>query len=110
MHAETQSDFARAEILHIRHHSLFAPRDFDLSPWFQIVKPQLAEGFDPHRLVWSDASTPDKEGGQESIQAAHHGEPAEEPEPPSQRGLSIGGNERGLALDDGQDRDSQRQG
>lgn len=28
------------EILHIRHHSLFTPRDFDLSPWFRIVKPE----------------------------------------------------------------------
>jgi hypothetical protein len=29
------SDYSRREILHIRHHSLFAPRDFDLSPYFQ---------------------------------------------------------------------------
>ena len=29
------------EILHIRHHSLFAPRDFDISPYFRIVKPTL---------------------------------------------------------------------
>ena len=34
------------EILHIRHHSLFAPRDFDVSPYFEIVKPTIAEGFD----------------------------------------------------------------
>jgi hypothetical protein len=38
------SDYSRGEILHIRHHSLFAPRDFDLSPYFQIVKPAI--GFD----------------------------------------------------------------
>ena len=43
-----------AEILHIRHHSLFAPRDFDVSPYFFIVKPALAPGFDPHEVVWSD--------------------------------------------------------
>jgi hypothetical protein len=29
------------EILHVRHHSLFAPRDFDVSPFFLIVKPGL---------------------------------------------------------------------
>lgn len=44
------------EILHIRHHSLFAPRDFDLSPWFQIIKPNLEEGFDPHLLEWADVA------------------------------------------------------
>lgn len=48
------SAFARREILHIRHHSLFAPRDFDLSPYFEVVKPHLADGFDPHVLEWGD--------------------------------------------------------
>jgi len=38
------------EILHIRHHSLFTPRDFDVSPYFQIIKPTLKQGFDFHRL------------------------------------------------------------
>jgi len=40
------------EILHIRHHSLFAPRDFDISPYFAMVKPTLVDGFDYRRLVW----------------------------------------------------------
>ena len=43
----------RREILHIRHHSLFAPRDFDISPYFQIVKPTLEQGFDYRELVWA---------------------------------------------------------
>ena len=43
------------ELLHIRHHSLFAPRDFDISPYFQIIKPGLQAGFDPHQLSWSNA-------------------------------------------------------
>lgn len=47
--------YARHEILHIRHHSLFTPRDFDLSPYFKIIKPRLAPGFDPHLLQWDDA-------------------------------------------------------
>ena len=42
------------ELLHIRHHSLFAPRDFDISPYFEIVKPTLAQRFDPHSLNWLD--------------------------------------------------------
>ena len=44
----------RSEILHIRHHSLYAPRDFDLSPYFHVVKPTLEAGFDYRRLKWSD--------------------------------------------------------
>jgi len=42
------------EVLHIRHHSLFTPRDFDVSPFFEIVKPRLAAGFDPYALIWAD--------------------------------------------------------
>jgi hypothetical protein len=44
---------ARREILHIRHHSLYAPRDFDVSPFFAIVKPRLEHGFDHRRLEWA---------------------------------------------------------
>ncbi|KGF70312.1 lipo-like protein [Hoeflea sp. BAL378] len=46
------SDYSRREILHIRHHSLYAPRDFDLSPYFRIVKPTLEYGFDYKQLEW----------------------------------------------------------
>ena len=42
------------EILHIRHHSLFAPRDFDVSPHFQVVKPLLEGEFDYRDLTWED--------------------------------------------------------
>ncbi len=38
----------------IRHHSLYAPRDFDLSPYFQVVKPVLERGFDPHSIQWHE--------------------------------------------------------
>ena len=41
------------EILHIRDSSLYAPRDFDVSPYFRIVKPSLQDGFDPHVLQWA---------------------------------------------------------
>lgn len=46
------------EILHIRHHSLFAPRDFDVSPYFSIVKPTIESGFDFRALHWEDDGTP----------------------------------------------------
>ncbi len=49
-----ESAYSRSEILHIRHHSLFAPRDFDLSPYFQIVKPMIEGSFDHHGLRWAD--------------------------------------------------------
>lgn len=51
------SRYSRREILHIRHHTLFTPRDFDLSPYFQIVKPTLEFGFDYKGLVWADQQT-----------------------------------------------------
>jgi hypothetical protein len=51
---EQASDFSRQEILHIRHHSLFTPRDFDLSPYFQVVKPTIERGFDYQAMVWGD--------------------------------------------------------
>jgi hypothetical protein len=38
------------EILKVRHHSLFAPRDFGVSPYFAVVKPSLQTGFDFHAL------------------------------------------------------------
>lgn len=42
------------EVLHIRHHSLFTPRDFDVSPYFEIVKPRLVAGFNPYMLTWAE--------------------------------------------------------
>jgi hypothetical protein len=42
------------ELLHIRHHSLFAPRDFDLSPFFAVIKPTIEGGFDYRSMEWSD--------------------------------------------------------
>jgi hypothetical protein len=47
------SPYSRGEILHIRHHSLFTPRDFDLSPFFRVVKPTIERGFDYKKLRWS---------------------------------------------------------
>ncbi len=47
-------DYARNEIYHIRHHSLFAPRDFDLSPFFEVVKPTLVRKFEYRKINWQD--------------------------------------------------------
>jgi hypothetical protein len=48
------SEATRAEILEIRHSSLYAPRDFDISPYFEVVKPTLANGFDYKKMQWAD--------------------------------------------------------
>jgi hypothetical protein len=49
-----ESAAARREILQIRHSSLYAPRDFDISPYFQIVKPGLVENLNYKFMDWAD--------------------------------------------------------
>ena len=45
---------AQEALLQIRHHSLYVPRDFDISPYFAIVKPNLEHGFDYRKLHWAE--------------------------------------------------------
>ena len=54
-HKRAASPYSRREILHIRHYSLFTPRDFDLSPYFRVVKPTIESGFDYRALRWASA-------------------------------------------------------
>jgi hypothetical protein len=54
----TGSRAAREEIMEIRHSSLYCPRDFDISPYFNVVKPTIARGFDYKSLQWADLSRP----------------------------------------------------
>ena len=49
-----RSYYSQREMLHIRHHSLFVPRDFDVSPFFDIIKPTIEHGFDYKALRWGD--------------------------------------------------------
>lgn len=51
-HQTSQARYVEKEIYHIRHHSLFTPRDFDLSPYFSVVKPTLESGFDHKSISW----------------------------------------------------------
>lgn len=48
-------DYTVREILHIRHYSLFTPRDFDISPFFRVIKPTVEHDFDYRKLTWADA-------------------------------------------------------
>ncbi len=50
-----------AEIYHIRNVSLYTPRDFDISPYFDIIKPAIKNGFDYRTLNWSDDSSEEPE-------------------------------------------------
>ena len=43
---------SRREIMHIRHHSLYAPRDFDVSPFFAVIKPTIETGFDYKQMTF----------------------------------------------------------
>jgi hypothetical protein len=59
---DTETDPAGAaarEVYRVRHHSLFVPRDFDLSPYFEIVKPTLAAGFDHRAMAWASQTPAD---------------------------------------------------
>jgi hypothetical protein len=40
------------EIYHIQDTGLFTPRDFDLSPFFHVIKPDMPRPFDHHNLLW----------------------------------------------------------
>ena len=49
-----ESRETRRELLHIRHHSLYTPRDFDISPYFEVVKPTIKTGFDYKKMRWAN--------------------------------------------------------
>lgn len=48
------------EVMHIRHHSLFTPRDFDLSPYFAIVKPTIEKHPDYKSFNWANRHNDDQ--------------------------------------------------
>ena len=71
-----ESEQARREILEIRHSSLYAPRDFDISPYFALVKPTVERGFDYRCMAWVDLphsqeAVPTAPDAPESISAVH---------------------------------------
>jgi permuted papain-like amidase YaeF/Yiix C92 family enzyme len=51
-----RADLVR-ELWRIRHHSLYVPRDFDISPFFEVVKPHIVRPFDYRRAPWSEGNT-----------------------------------------------------
>jgi hypothetical protein len=60
-------------MMEIRHSSLYAPRDFDISPYFEIVKPTIWHGFDYKAVAWSrpaEAAAPPAEAEEALLPAA----------------------------------------
>ena len=49
-----ESEAARKELLEIRHSSLYAPRDFDISPFFGAGEADRRGGFDYRAMPWAD--------------------------------------------------------
>jgi hypothetical protein len=45
--------FVQSETDHIRKHGLYTPRDFDISPYFAVIKPVIVNKFNYHALEWS---------------------------------------------------------
>jgi len=82
----TRSRQAIEQLLEIRHSSLYCPRDFDISPYFNVVKPTIAKGFDYRALNW--AHTPHAPEGALGRGRLRFPEPADDaqvtlvPEPP----------------------------
>ena len=58
---QMESRQARRDILEIRHSSLYAPRDFDISPYFEVVKPTIIGGFNYKAMHWADLPLPPAE-------------------------------------------------
>jgi hypothetical protein len=44
--------FVQSETDHIRKHGLYTPRDFDISPYFAVIKPVIVDKFNYHMLEW----------------------------------------------------------
>jgi hypothetical protein len=45
--------YVQSETDHIRKHGLYTPRDFDISPYFAVIKPVIVNKFNYHTLEWS---------------------------------------------------------
>ena len=46
-------DEGEVPVYYRRHFSHFTPRDFDLSPYFEVIKPTLKLGFDYQQISWA---------------------------------------------------------
>jgi hypothetical protein len=63
--------YVQGEVDHIRKYGLFTPRDFDVSPYFEVIKPTIERGFDFHALTWAPATF----DGKDYVDGAYYGPP-----------------------------------
>ena len=73
------ADDHNRDLLTIRHYSLYTPRDFDISPYFQVVKPTIEHGFSYKGLA--RAETKIERTADPSPAGQPTSDPAFEPEP-----------------------------
>jgi hypothetical protein len=59
-----RSEHARQEIFHILDSSLFAPRDFDISPYFAVINQSVDPSFDYKKIRWTADPTSYGAGGE----------------------------------------------
>jgi len=79
-HSDPGADDHNRDLLTIRHYSLYTPRDFDISPYFQVVKPTIEHGFSYKGLARTE--TKPERSAPDSSPADHStSDPAFEPEP-----------------------------
>src|SRR3569833_80506 len=64
------------ELLVICHSSLYAPRDFDISPYFEVVKPTVRNGFDYKAMAWADLAEAESASLVPETETAHELSPA----------------------------------
>jgi hypothetical protein len=69
-HSDPGADDHNREILTIRHYSLYTPRDFDISPYFEVVKPTVKHGFSYRGIDRERASAARSQADQTAAGAA----------------------------------------
>ncbi len=67
------SDYMEDEAVSIRRDGLFTPRDFDVSPFFQVIKPTIESGFDFRRWPLSKRRSFDFNWAGDSFEQARKG-------------------------------------
>jgi hypothetical protein len=80
-HSDPGAEDHNREILTIRHYSLYTPRDFDISPYFEVVKPTVQHGFSYRGIERERAAAAPAEPTREGIATAAARAPAAPAQP-----------------------------
>jgi len=88
-HSDPGAEDHNREILTIRHYSLYTPRDFDISPYFEVVKPTVQHGFSYRGIERERASAEVAESAERHIALVPAPAPAPEAPTPMQPELEL---------------------